>query len=83
MVLKSLDFKEPKTHEGAKLLANLKLESALIVDSFENKNLILSMRNIPGVKAIDFSQVNVFDVLKYRDLVFSERGFDMLMERLK
>ena len=36
LVLESLEFKEPKTKEGIKLLQNLELESVLIVDSHEN-----------------------------------------------
>lgn len=83
MVVEDLKFKEAKTKEGVKLLENLSLESALIVDSHENKNLILAMRNIPKVKAVDHSQVNVYDVLNHKGLVFSQQAFDSLMERLK
>ncbi len=83
LVLESLEFKEPKTKEGIKFLRNLELESVLIVDSHENKNLFLSLRNIPLVKAIDQNQVNVYDVLNHESLVFTKKAFDSLMERLK
>lgn len=83
LVLESLEFKEPKTKEGIKFLQNLELESVLIVDSHENKNLFLSLRNIPLVKAIDQNQVNVYDVLNYESLVFTKKAFDSLVERLK
>ena len=83
MVVEDLKLKEPKTKEGIKLLESLSLESALIVDSYENKNLILAVRNIPKVKAVDHSQVNVYDVLNHKGLVFSQQAFDSLMERLK
>ncbi len=83
LILESLDLKEPKTREGAKLLGNLKLESALIVDTGENKNLMLAMRNIPKIKAMHYDQVNAYDVLNYEGLVFSKRAFDLLMEKLK
>jgi len=83
LVLESLEFKEPKTKEGIKFLRNLELGSVLIVDSNENKNLFLSLRNIPLVKAIDQNQVNVYDVLNYESLVFTKKAFDSLMERLK
>jgi large subunit ribosomal protein L4 len=83
LVLESLEFKEPKTKEGIKFLQNLELESVLIVDSHENKNLFLSLRNIPLVKAIDQNQVNVYDVLYYESLVFTKKAFDSLVERLK
>ncbi|NOR15095.1 MAG: 50S ribosomal protein L4 [Candidatus Aminicenantes bacterium] len=83
LVLDNLEFKEPKTKEGAQLLSNLKLNSALFVDSHANKNLILSLRNIPKAKAVDYNQLNVYDVLNYKGLVFSQKAFDSLMEKLK
>lgn len=83
LVFENLEFKEPKTKEGIKFLRNLELESVLIVDSHENKNLFLSLRNIPLVKALDQSQVNVYDVLNHESLVFTKKAFDSLMERLK
>jgi len=83
LILDDLNLKEPKTKEGEKLLNGLNLDSALIVDSRENKNLFLSLQNIPKVKAVDSSQVNVHDVLIHKWLVFSERAFESLMERLK
>jgi len=83
MVLDNLEFTEPKTKEGAQLLSNLKLDSALFVDTHENKNLILSLRNIPKAKAVDYNQLNIYDVLNHKGLVFSQKAFDSLMEKLK
>ncbi len=83
LVLKALDFKEPKTKEGKKLLEILKLDSALIVDQHENKNLFLSLRNIPKIKAVDYNQLNVYDVLNYKWLVFTQNAFESLMEKMK
>lgn len=83
LVLKTLELKEPKTKEGAKLLEILNLDSALIVDHHQNKNLFLSLQNIPRVKAVDCSQINVYDVLNYKWLVFTQKAFESLMERLK
>lgn len=82
LILKALDFKEPKTKEGKKLLEVLKLDSALIVDKHENKNLFLSLRNIPRVKAVDYNQVNVYDVLNHKWLVFTQNAFESLMEKI-
>lgn len=83
LVFDRLEFKEPKTKEGIKFLRNLELDSVLVVDSHENKNLFLSMRNIPLVKAVDQNKVNVYDVLNYESLVFTKKAFDSLVERLK
>jgi large subunit ribosomal protein L4 len=83
MVLDSLKFKEPKTKEGVSFLKKLKIESALVIDNQENKNLFLSLRNIPKVKAVDFNQINIYDVLNHKSLVFTQEAFESLMERLK
>lgn len=83
IVIDGFDLKEPKTKEGEKLLKSLKLDSLLIVDSHENSNLFLSLQNIPKAKAVDYNQLNVYDVLNYKWLVFSERALGSLMERLK
>lgn len=83
LIFKALDFKEPKTKKGAELLETLNLESALLVDSLQNKNLFLSMRNIPKVKTVDCDHINVYDVLNHKWLVFSEVAFESLMEKLK
>jgi len=82
LVVKTLDFKEPKTKEGAYFLERLKLDSALIVDSHQNKNLFLSLRNIPRVKVVDSNQLTVYDVLNHEWLVFSQNAFEALVERL-
>ena len=57
--------------------------SVLVVDERENKNVFLSLRNIPKVKAIDFNQINIYDVMNHQSLVFSQKAFESLMERLK
>lgn len=83
LILKTLELKEPKTKDGAKLLEALKLDSALIVDDYQNKNLFLSLRNIPKIKAVDTNSVNVYDVLNHKWLVFTQKAFESLMEKLK
>ncbi len=83
MVLDKLQFKEPKTKEGTHFLKQLKLDSVLVVDNQENRNLFLSLRNIPKVKAVDFNQVNIYDILSHKSLVFTQKAFESLMERLK
>jgi large subunit ribosomal protein L4 len=83
LVLREFDLKEPKTKEAAALLKAFKLDSALLVDSHENTNLFLAVRNLPGVKAIDVRTLNVYDVLNYQWLVFSQRALESAMERLK
>ncbi len=83
LVLNELGFKEPKTREAKALLQAFDLDSALIIDSRENANLFLSVRNIPQIKAVDAHCLSVADVLSHKWLVFSRKGFETAMEILK
>ena len=83
MVIDNINLAQPKTKEAANWLKNLNIDSALIVDSRENENLFRSVRNLPQAKAVDEGQLNVYDVLKYRWIIFSQRAFNSLVERLK
>lgn len=83
LIVDALKLKEPKTKEFIALIKNLKLDSALIVDQHDNKNLFLAARNIPKTKVIDVSQVSVYDVLNHNWLVLTKKAFDSLTERLK
>jgi large subunit ribosomal protein L4 len=82
VVLAEANLKEPKTKEAAKLLQSLNLDSALIVDRYDNKNLFLALRNIPNVKAVDSRLLSVVDVLKHKWLVLTQRALESLLERI-
>ncbi len=62
---------------------NIADEKVLIVDSRENNELILSTRNLPNIKAIDASELNVYDSLKYSRIIFSVEAVNKIVEVLK
>ena len=69
-VVDKLELAEIKTKTMVKALADLKVEGkTLIVLPENNKNVLMSARNIEGVKTITFNNINVFDLLKYNNLV--------------
>jgi large subunit ribosomal protein L4 len=83
MVLKDIEVPEIKTKAFAKIADGLGLKKALIVVSKEDNNLALSARNIPGIKVLRQEQLNVYDVLKYPQLVIVEDAAKAVEERLK
>jgi large subunit ribosomal protein L4 len=83
LILADLKFEEAKTKEAVRFLKGLNIDSALVVDSRDNANLFTSVQNIRRVKAIDWSLINTYDVLSYKWLVFSQKAFESLMEKLK
>ena len=69
-VVDKLEVKEPKTKVMAKALTDLKIEGkTLIILADKNENVYLSSRNIEGVKTIVANNINIFDLLKYTNLI--------------
>jgi large subunit ribosomal protein L4 len=54
----------------------------LIVDSSGNKNLLLSSRNLPKIKLVPGTGVNIFDVVNSSTLLFSKDSILQLQEVL-
>ena len=51
-------------------LTALKVEGkTLIILPENNKNVVMSARNIEGVKTISANNINIFDLLKYGNLI--------------
>jgi large subunit ribosomal protein L4 len=73
IVLDALNFDAPKTKEMVKVLGNLKVDNkVLVVTGDYNDNVALSARNIPGVKFVSASGINVLDVLHHDKLLITQ-----------
>lgn len=73
MVLEQLKLDEPKTKEIAQIFAALGVDSsALIVTKEAEENVVKSARNLPGIKTIPASLLNVVDLLSYKMLLMTE-----------
>ena len=69
-VVDKLEVKEIKTKAIVKALADMKVEGkTLIILPENNKNVLMSSRNIEGVKTIVANNINIFDLLKYTNLI--------------
>ena len=71
---------EIKTKKFVEVMNNLKVENALVVLEGENKNVVLSGRNIPSVKVTATNEINTYDVLKYTTLVVTKAAVEKLEE---
>jgi large subunit ribosomal protein L4 len=83
LLVENLNLTQPKTKEAAQLLRQLQVDSALVVDLADNRNLFLALRNLPRAKAVDARKLNAFDVLRFNWLIISQRAFDSLMARFE
>ena len=72
VVLDEIKFNEIKTKNFVSVMKNLNLDKALMVINDNDSNVILSARNIPGVKVSQPNTINVYDILKYDTLVVTK-----------
>jgi large subunit ribosomal protein L4 len=72
-VLEGFDFTEPKTTKMIDVLLALDVDSsALIVTPEPEENVIKSARNIPTIKTMPASVINIIDILSYKNLLMTE-----------
>ena len=54
----------------------------IISDKDSKSKIIKSARNIPNLKIIEQEGANVFDLLKYKNVVFTKSSIKFLQDRL-
>lgn len=82
LVVDRIELSEPRTKKVVEITNALKVKNALILTDCENTNLELAARNIPGVKVMRSEGLNVYDILKYQNLVLLEDSIKAIEGRL-
>ncbi len=79
-VIESFDFKTPKTKQMVDIILNLGLKESktLIVLSEKNDNIMLSSKNIKNLQLLEAKNLNTYDILNYRDLVFVDKSVEQI-----
>lgn len=80
VVVDQLSFDEIKTKSMVNVLNNLKVEKALIVLDSNDKNVVLSARNIPNVKTALTNTINVYDILRFDTFVVTKAAVATIEE---
>jgi large subunit ribosomal protein L4 len=81
-VIDDLKLEKIKTKALSEVLATLNLQDLLIVSDSEDINLALSSRNIPDIKVIKTAGLNVYDLLKFKNLLLVESTIKNIEGRL-
>lgn len=81
-VIDDFNLEAVKTREFVNVLKTLELSDLLIVSDAEDANLLLSSRNIPDVKVIKTEGLNVYDILKFKNLLLVESTINNIKGRL-
>ena len=80
MVIEDIKFDAPKTKEFVNITRNLKLEGQklLLVLNGQERNLYLSLRNVPTASVVTASDINTYRVLDNRMILVTESSVDAL-----
>jgi large subunit ribosomal protein L4 len=82
-VVEDFALETHKTKDLVEVLARFgATKKVLLVDSKDNRNLMLSSRNLPGVKLVGDNGVNIYDVVNNRHLIFSKEAILRMQEVL-
>ena len=69
IVLDELKLDEIKTKKFQEMLNNLKVSKATVITAEDDKNVVLSARNIPGVITTVAANINTYDIMKYNTVI--------------
>jgi large subunit ribosomal protein L4 len=82
-VIEAFEVAEPKTKLLRQLLGKLGVVGkAVVVDHEPTEYLVLSGRNLEGVRVVASTHLTAYDVMDCRHLVVSQEAIDKLEERL-
>jgi large subunit ribosomal protein L4 len=82
VVLDELDLERIKTKEFLEIMDALDTQNALIITEKPNEHLVLSARNVPGIKVLKVEGMNVYDILKHKNVVLIESSLKSIEGRL-
>ncbi|MGM0647744.1 MAG: 50S ribosomal protein L4 [Bacteroidota bacterium] len=82
VALENLSFEKPHTKQFAEILDNLKLnqKKVIVVLAENDKNVWLSVRNIPMAEVMLARELNTYDILKAQQLVLTEDSIKAIEE---
>jgi large subunit ribosomal protein L4 len=71
-IIDKLEFDKISTKDFVGFMKCFDLERSLIVTDEINHNLICSARNVPHVKLLKHDALNIHDMLKYKNIIFTQ-----------
>ena len=80
IVLDELKFDEIKTKNFVNVMNNLKVVSGLVVLAENDKNVVMSARNVENVNTSLVNAINVYDILNAKTLVLTKDAVSKIEE---
>ena len=84
IVVNELKFDEPKTKDMINFLEAVKAgKKALIVTAEKDENVVKSARNIPGVRTVLATTMNVYEIINHESFIVTEEAVKLIEEVYK
>jgi len=80
LVIDEINLDEIKTKNFQAILNGLEVAKALVVLEDDNRNAVLSARNIVNVKTARSNTINVYDILKYNTVIATKAAVASIEE---
>ncbi len=71
-ILNEINLESISTNSFVNVLSALNITRSLVIIDQENKNLELSARNVKHVKVLRSEALNVYDMISYKNIIFTE-----------
>jgi large subunit ribosomal protein L4 len=82
IVVEKIELSETKTKLMRQMLADLKVESALIVLGESARDIELATRNLPNAKVLRVDGLNVYDILRHEHLILTAQALQAIEAKL-
>ena len=80
IVIDEIKLDEIKTKKFQEILNNLKVNKAMVILEDNDKNVVLSARNIPDVITAQTNTINVYDIMKYSTVIATKAAVEKIQE---
>jgi large subunit ribosomal protein L4 len=82
-VIETFDCKEGKVAQTVKLLSKIEANGRVLIVVSKKDDLVnRATNNLPGVKVVQASYLNVYDVLNANNIVISEKALGLISDHL-
>lgn len=81
-VIDSFGLEKISTKDYIRVLKALNMNNVLVVSDSKDEKLELSSRNFPGAKVLRAEGLNVYDILKYKNLILMQSAVSVIEGRL-
>jgi large subunit ribosomal protein L4 len=84
-IVDTIDFSAPKTKDFVAMTKNLNVadKKSLIILANANKNVYLSARNLPYANVVTVSELNTYNVVNSKNLLFTAEAIEAIEQILK